>query len=559
MKFPQFPSRRKLFPWLLASAPVGAALGQASADNSKTSAGTPASAITYDGGTLQDIADTAKPIVHYAALRSYSGRATTVRITSPGIAGSFYASADTAAADNGGTVIVDKAGRRWKRTFTGPINVMWFGASGGQIKPSDPAAEPDDTAAIKAAIAATGSGGHLFFPAGTYKTKAPILAENLRGLILSGASGQYGFSGSRIIGAHSGKATLSLIGSLFCSIENLSIEGDSATPPRTGLLLGRSSRSSAGNHTFKNVHVQGHYGVAGVYNIASEENTWLNCYINPAAAAVSGVYMGQGDAHSIGGMTGSSMEENTFIGGTIGNGDSTPGSTCVFIDCGASTGHHHFIGTFLSKNGGDSFITIQLGKADRQDSTFPISFYDVAGEMGATPPLYGLHFTSARPISLAGFTAHNIRFQTPSKSNIYCDGGGTVYLIGAEISTPYRPTGRLPSVFHRCDGCTLTLLSESNISFLELRGSIVRYNSNVAPPSVSGVNAGTLMLNMAGTFYTINGSAVGTAAMQINSSATVGGGTAIFAASNKPGGNTSVKKWLPVSVDGGTYYIPLWN
>jgi hypothetical protein len=439
------------------------------------------------------------------------------------------------------------------------VSVKDFGAKGDGVT--------DDTAAIQAAITAVGSGGRLYFPTGTYQTTSPLLAENLRGLTIYGASGQFGWSGTRIIGAHTGKAVLSLVGSFYCAIENIGIEGDSGTPPNAGLLLGRSSASSAGNHTFKNLHVQGSYTVAGLYNAASEDNVFLNCYIFPTAAPKAGIYMGQGDGFSIGGLTGSSMEHNTFVGGYIGNSDATAGSTALYLDCGGATGHHHFYNTFFSKqNGGDSFIRIRLGTSDGLDTEFPIGFHDISGEGGATPPLYGLHISAAASHYISGLTATNLRFQTPTANHIYCDNGSganpqNVRLIGAKISTPYRAGGNLPSVFGRIDGCVMDLFSESSqtISFTSAYGSDIRYSNNVSEPTVSGAKQGTRFTNLAGTVYEISGSAAGTPALAINGSATTGSTTAVFSATNKPGSNTGIVKWLPITIDGGTYYMPLWN
>jgi len=136
-----------------------------------TDAAKGAKLVGYDGGSVQDVLDNAKALADYAELRAYTGRATLVRITANGIAGVFARSAtDTTSADNGGTVIVDGAGRRWLRQFTGPVMVEWFGA--------DPSGQVNSSSAIQAAINA-GRGKEVRAGAGTWL---------VAGLTLNGAS-----------------------------------------------------------------------------------------------------------------------------------------------------------------------------------------------------------------------------------------------------------------------------------------------------------------------------------------------------------------------------------
>ena len=124
------------------------------------------SQITYDTGSnkqdLNNILDTVVPIADYTALRNYSGRATQVRITDPGIAGFFYYDpSDTTSVDNGGTVIVSGNGKRWKRLFDGAVNVKWFGATG--------LASGDDTSALsRALLSIKQTGGTIRATEGTY-------------------------------------------------------------------------------------------------------------------------------------------------------------------------------------------------------------------------------------------------------------------------------------------------------------------------------------------------------------------------------------------------------
>ena len=124
------------------------------------------SLVGYDTGTVQDVLDGAKSLQDYAALRAYTGRATRIYITGllvtakpAGIAGLFqYDPTDTTSLDNGGTIIVGADGRRWKRDFSGAVNVKWFGAKGDGLA--------DDIESIKAARNYCWTQYKRVFPAG---------------------------------------------------------------------------------------------------------------------------------------------------------------------------------------------------------------------------------------------------------------------------------------------------------------------------------------------------------------------------------------------------------
>ena len=103
-----------------------------------------ADSVEYDGGTAQDVLDSAKPLASYSDLRAYTGRASIVRITASGVAGCFRRDDASSSADNGGTIIVDASGRRWHRIFSGAVLDKWFGAVGDMVA--------DDTSALQAAI-----------------------------------------------------------------------------------------------------------------------------------------------------------------------------------------------------------------------------------------------------------------------------------------------------------------------------------------------------------------------------------------------------------------------
>lgn len=96
------------------------------------------------------------PVQGYAMLRQYTGTLTRLLVSQhpaghreSDIAYYRLDPDDASSPDNGGTVIVSKSGKRWKRVFEGDIYARWFGAHGDGIA--------DDTDAINRAVAFAGS------------------------------------------------------------------------------------------------------------------------------------------------------------------------------------------------------------------------------------------------------------------------------------------------------------------------------------------------------------------------------------------------------------------
>jgi len=71
-----------------------------------------------------------------------------------------YDAADTTSADNDGTILVGNAGERYKRIFSGSLDIRWFGGKADALGSGG----TDNTAALAAALAV---GKSIYFPSGS--------------------------------------------------------------------------------------------------------------------------------------------------------------------------------------------------------------------------------------------------------------------------------------------------------------------------------------------------------------------------------------------------------
>lgn len=121
-----------------------------------------------------------------------------------------YDASDTTTADNGGTVIVDAAGNRWKRQYSDDVSAAWFNCRPGR-------SAADNAAALTAALAV----GSVRLPAvGTYAL-APITIPSERRI--------YG-EGARATITHANASALFVCGS-YVEVANIIIFATGATAP----------------------------------------------------------------------------------------------------------------------------------------------------------------------------------------------------------------------------------------------------------------------------------------------------------------------------------------
>jgi len=85
--------------------------------------------------------------------------------------GIFWWDTSLSSGDDGGTIIVPIGSTtgRWRRLYSGPFNVRWFGAKGTDVSGNN------DQPAFAAALAAIPNGGTVFVPNGIYRIQSPIV------------------------------------------------------------------------------------------------------------------------------------------------------------------------------------------------------------------------------------------------------------------------------------------------------------------------------------------------------------------------------------------------
>ena len=195
----------------------------------------------------------------------------------------------------------------------------------------------------------------------------------------------------------------------------------------------------------------------------------------------------------------------------------------------------------------------------------------------------------ARPLSSLGVSMPNAYYNfyvsgTTTPAIVYQDAGLTLPYPAAALngsSALYSVvqadgTGAMPPIFMNPETIYRVQLYSSSWSLVEDvdpyvpsmpvtgNGQLIidtQGEMTIAAP-VAGGSGITLTVNAraSGTAIELVGSGFGSPAIIANTTVVAGTQTATFTATNKPGsGTTAPTKWLPITCDGATYYIPLWQ
>jgi hypothetical protein len=195
----------------------------------------------------------------------------------------------------------------------------------------------------------------------------------------------------------------------------------------------------------------------------------------------------------------------------------------------------------------------------------------------------------ARPLSSLGLSMPGAYYNfyvsgTTNPAQVYQDAGLTLPYPAAALngsSALYTViqadgTGAMPTIFLNPETIYRVQLYSSTWSLIEDvdpyvpsmpvtgNGQLVldaQGEMTIAAP-IPGGSGITLTVNArsGGTALELVGAGAGSPALIANTTVVAGSQTATFTATNKPGsGTTAPSKWLPLTCDGATYYLPLWQ
>jgi len=203
----------------------------------------------------------------YAALRAYNGSATRMQVGGrtnyfDGAGGIVVRTGSQP--DNDGTVWVDALGRSWERQFSGPVDIRWWGAKGGNYNSSP---------ALQAAynyLVSTGNGGTILVPPAPdgYRLDTPLnFTDAWVPITIKGMSGTNipsnrpnNFPYGSLFWANTGGVCIDIAGRCNFGLEDIVIDTFDTTkcptPSRIGVLGARTTTSQDNqNHHFKNVAI----------------------------------------------------------------------------------------------------------------------------------------------------------------------------------------------------------------------------------------------------------------------------------------------------------------
>jgi hypothetical protein len=200
-----------------------------------------------DGASLMGVAT-------YAQIRAYSGDATSIKCigrasNNYGASGDFYLDAsDTTSTDDDGVILVDALSRRWKRKFSGSLNLRWYG--GVDDYDVSTGAGTDNLLALQNALKSMAWNkkisrtlfipGRDYYFSGELSLLSTITTGNLQGCKIEGEARTTEFQKGTMLYFAGGKVGINTAGTDGVMLENIGIGRAKINGARLGLLQART-------------------------------------------------------------------------------------------------------------------------------------------------------------------------------------------------------------------------------------------------------------------------------------------------------------------------------
>ena len=232
--------------------------------------------------------------------------------------GLFIYNSSSSAADNGGSVIEPTTtSGRWLRSWSGPVNVLWFGAYGNDSN--------NDTTAIQNAITVGATSGGIYLPGGHTYLVTHLNLTGLASFTMQGDNFGYNGSATIITSATAGANILDFTGSAAIQVMNLYVTAANGTTANSAIYLYQTSGSNA--FDFENVNVYGSFTTAAFFDYAVPSNYAHDCTFTNANASPS---------NPCAALWLSEASEFTFVGCYLDDNTSSGFGHCAIMDSAAA-------------------------------------------------------------------------------------------------------------------------------------------------------------------------------------------------------------------------------
>ncbi len=323
-------------------------------------------------------------------------------------------------------------------------------------------------------------GGSVASETGVYKSVVALTPKN--GTIIQGTGKSY-YESPKIVGTHTGVATISYKGVNYCAMRDIVISGDITTHPQVGILMGRNvGGASAGGHLMEHVGVRGYWSKAAVYSIASEDTAWIAPDVQLlGGGGIYSWYTSQDDDLGVG-VTGSTNSHITVTDFLIANEVDDAAAATVYVQGGAASINIKFSGGWLGAYRG-RYIQVNSGGTTIGNLVGPVEFSMINGESGngtATAPAIGIELTAGAgqgATDMSNLRIKDVTFEVKAGGNHVLASSGADYirLLNCDIN---EIQGQAISLYQ---AQTCVIRAQGNVTFA---GTV--YGSEITYPHTGG-------------------------------------------------------------------------